>query len=103
MAANPEREVRGNLAKPPSGGGTLRCPDPGCGAENPAGQRFCGQCGQPLDPGVEKLVEWAVARRLDTVLKDRKVIEVETAAAIASRLIGWAKIYGTILGGSVAI
>src|SRR5437773_10019336 len=40
---------------------------PSCGHENPAGQRFCGDCGTPLDP--------APARRIE-VDEERKVVSV---------------------------
>jgi len=84
-------------------GTSTRCPNPQCMAENTAGQKFCGQCGQSLNPDVGQLIEWALTRKLEQKFKDHKVVEVETAEAIANRLIGWAKIFGTILGAAVAI
>jgi len=42
---------------------TLSCER--CGAENPAGQRFCGNCGSPLESGGATQVE---ERRLATVV-----------------------------------
>src|ERR1700758_1874555 len=51
-------------------GTSLAAACPECGAENPAGQRFCGQCGTPLNAApAEPQREVAVSeRRLVTVL-----------------------------------
>jgi class 3 adenylate cyclase/tetratricopeptide (TPR) repeat protein len=52
-------------------GSPLAAACPTCGTENPAGQRFCGQCGTPLQaaPALEPVREAAVSeRRLVTVL-----------------------------------
>ncbi len=81
----------------------VRCLDPHCGSENPRGQRFCGKCGKPLDPDLLQLVEWAVSRKLEAEFKDKKVVEIETAEAIASRLIAWGKTYATFFGVTLAV
>jgi class 3 adenylate cyclase/tetratricopeptide (TPR) repeat protein len=43
-------------------------PCPSCGASNPAHQRFCGNCGAPLDAGTAPAVGQIDERKLATVL-----------------------------------
>jgi hypothetical protein len=89
-------------APPPA---SRACPNPACGAANPGTNRYCGMCGAPLQPQLAALqqeVEWAVAREIQRALRDqvrdRKVLELETAEAISTRVWGWAKLFGTAVG-----
>jgi hypothetical protein len=83
---------------------------PFCKADNPEGNRYCGQCGGPLDPIVGRLqnhlessVKLEVERTLEARLKDQKVVELETSLAIAERLSNWAKLFGASIGIPVAV
>jgi hypothetical protein len=79
------------------------CANPKCGKTNPVGQRFCGHCGKPTNASVAQLVEWAVTERLDALVRDRKVIEIESAATVTKKVVGWAKIYGWLIAIAGAI
>lgn len=80
-----------------------------CGAENPDGKRFCGDCGAVLDstasrqqtptPSLQDRVRDAVR----ALHKDQKVVEIETAQAIATRLTDWAKLLAFFIGVPVAL
>jgi hypothetical protein len=78
---------------------------------------YCGTCGLPLAPAtiaLERQIEQAVVKEVERVLenqvKDRKVLEIETAEAITTRVWGWGKMFGAavavpllILGGVLAL
>lgn len=70
---------------------TTKCPK--CGSDNPSTNLFCGQCGGGLDASQAALAE-AIRSVLKQELRDRKVIEVETAQNIVTRLTHWAKLFG---------
>lgn len=76
-----------------------------CGQENPRGQNFCGNCGAALNPDlvvpqaqVQFYLEQHLPRVLRESLKDRNVVEIETAEAILNRLFRWLKYTGFVLG-----
>jgi hypothetical protein len=80
-----------------------------CQADNPEDNKYCGQCGAPLDPIVGRLqnhlesrLKLEVERTLEARLKDQKVVELETSLAIAERLSNWAKLFGAFIGIPVA-
>jgi hypothetical protein len=59
-------------------------------------------CGAAPEPALETLVEWtvktAVKQALEEQVKDRKVLELETAEAIVTRVWGWMKTFGIAAG-----
>jgi phage shock protein A len=64
-----------------------------CGAGNPAGKRFCGDCGTLIEPSANDVVA-LIDARLKEKLKDQSVVELQVAQAIAARAIEWAKLFG---------
>ena len=82
---------------------TIECPR--CEAANPDGKKFCGECGEALDPAlsaVKQFIDVSVRSQiLSTVAeryKDQKLLEVETTQAIATRFSEWAKLLGFFIG-----
>jgi hypothetical protein len=74
---------------------------PSCKIDNPASHKYCGQCGAPLDPIVERLqatVRTEVEQAIEARLKDQKVVELDTSIAVAERISNWARLFGAILG-----
>ena len=63
-----------------------------CQTTSAVGQRFCGNCGRPLDASIDisKLIDDRLAARL----KDQKLVEVETAQAVVARIGEWTKLFG---------
>lgn len=63
-----------------------------CQTAYAVGQRFCGNCGTPLDGSVDvsKLIDDRLAARL----KDQKLVEIETAQAVVARIGEWTKLFG---------
>jgi hypothetical protein len=81
-----------------------------CKAQNPDGKRFCGDCGGPLDPALVTMTESMGAMLREKVgdfvkehYKDQRIVELETAQAVASRLSDWAKLFGFFVGIPTAI
>jgi len=71
-----------------------------CGADNPAGKAFCGDCGNALEskPGAtmqhfDERVKSIVAENF----RDQKAVELETTERVAERAIKWAKIAGLVM------
>jgi hypothetical protein len=77
---------------------------PRCGAPNPEGKRYCGECGAPLRPEAPgpALSDAHLTSRIQAVLqehlKDRKLVEIELTEAIVTRLSNWAKLLGFFVG-----
>ena len=76
----------------------MNCPS--CGTPTPDGNRFCGNCGIPLD-GQEQRIREYLERRLDEKVtaataswKEQKLLDVETTEAIVGRIQSWAKVFG---------
>lgn len=89
-------------------GDTRSCPQ--CGAPLDAGDRFCRKCGLEQHPdaaAVSALIERMLPGRIDAALKERlrdqKVVEVETAEALADRAIKWLRTLGFFVGIPVAL
>jgi hypothetical protein len=76
-----------------------KCQNPSCRKDNPAANKFCGDCGAPLKPDIQSMVRMILS---DTT-KDRELVEKEIAIAAMDRVWGWAKVYGGALGLVVAI
>ncbi len=87
---------------------TIECAN--CKAQNPNRNRFCGDCGAPLGPASIAMKDMRgtalreqVSEIIRTQYKDQKVVEIETAQAIATRLTDWAKLLGFFVGIPIAI
>lgn len=66
-----------------------------CKAENPEGKKFCGECGNPLGNAlIDAAVQREIERAVSTRLKEQKVMEMEAAQAVVTRLSDWAKLFG---------
>src|SRR5258708_6826095 len=77
---------------------------PACGSESPSEKKFCGDCGAALrDLPLTAVVERETERIIGAKLKDQKVVEVEIAQAIMSRLSEWAKLFGFFVGIPLAL
>ena len=81
-----------------------------CKAQNADGKKFCGDCGAPLDPAAATAKTAANSALRDQVqqiieqhYKDQKVVEIETAQAVASRLLDWGKLFAFFVGVPAAI
>jgi hypothetical protein len=86
--------------------GNLLCPH--CKAENSAEQKFCGQCGQPLqNPVLNAETLAALDARIQSVidrrLQDSNTIEIKTAQAIVTRITDWAKLFALVTAVPLAI
>jgi len=78
-------------------GVTMDCPK--CGAKNPDGQNYCGNCAASLDRTLGAVREYvdgrlpgAIKAAIQEQLKDQKVLEIETSWAVASRVTDWMKL-----------
>src|SRR5436309_3118902 len=78
---------------------SAKCPNPDCGSDNPPDKKFCGDCGCSLKPDLAQAVKLAIAEQF----KDREVLELEIAQAVAARVWGWAKTFGAIMGVAVTV
>jgi len=76
----------------------IKCPNPKCGQLRSVTDRYCGACGSALQADVRELVKWA----LEEQTKDREVLQVETAKAIAEKVWNWGRLFGSIAGVSTA-
>src|SRR5258708_3209013 len=76
-----------------------------CQASNSQGKRFFGDCGALLDP--KEFLDVRVRQQVDEALADRfrdqELVEVKVTESIATKLLGWAKIYASIVGSLVAL
>jgi hypothetical protein len=69
---------------------------PFCQSANSSQQRYCGQCGNALNPTpttINAIVEQQLQRELSLRLKDQKVVAVEIAESVYERVSKWAKIF----------
>jgi hypothetical protein len=76
-----------------------------CKAQSADGQKFCGECGNPLDatiPALKDLASSALRDQVQAIIeqhyKDQKVVEIEITQAIANRLLDWAKLFAFFVG-----
>ena len=83
----------------PKQGGETHCPR--CKSANPLEKKFCGDCGALLTPVREGSATFEfesfdnhVKAILDARVKDQKVLEIETAQAILTRVSEWVKLFG---------
>ncbi|MGA1999581.1 MAG: zinc-ribbon domain-containing protein [Terriglobales bacterium] len=79
---------------------------PQCGASNPDGKNYCGDCGVPLDPESERLrslIDAQLEGAIDSRLRDREIVELQLTAAVADRLHTWAKVFAYWTGIPIAL
>jgi uncharacterized protein YhaN len=69
------------------------------GARNAEGNVYCRQCGAFLGRDLRREIDHAVRNQF----RDQKVVEIETAAAITTRLVGWAKLFAVILAVPITV
>jgi len=76
-----------------------------CGSDNPTGQKYCGQCGAPLDSlaaptraAIAASVRQEVSKALAGYVKDQRMAEFDVTEKVTDRLIGWSKIAGLFVG-----
>jgi F0F1-type ATP synthase membrane subunit b/b' len=81
-----------------------------CKSQNSDDKRFCGDCGAPLDSvssALKGLSGTELRDQVDQIIrehyKDQKIVEIETAQAVASRLLDWAKLLGFFVGIPVTV
>ncbi len=67
-----------------------------CREEARQDQTYCGKCGSPLV--LSEFVARNVQEQLSASLRDRKLIETESAIRVFERAWGWVKIVGGIIG-----
>lgn len=66
----------------------------GCGHDNPPDHTFCSQCGSALS--LRDFLAASTAKAVSESLRDRDVLETESAIRVFERAWGWAKIVGAI-------
>ena len=76
-----------------------------CKANNPEGKRYCGDCGNFLDPNISPIKSYLdvnlrslVEAILADKLKDQRVVETEIAEAVVTKMSNWAKLLGFFVG-----
>ena len=71
-----------------------------CGQTNPQ-QAFCGACGSALD--LNDYIAGRVREQLVTAVRDRDLLETESAIRVFEKALGWVKLVGYPLGLVAAI
>src|ERR1700739_2850009 len=76
-----------------------------CNAKNDEAAKYCSNCGARLDlraGPTKEMVEAAVRQEVELVfqryVKDQKIAEFDVTEKVANRLVGWGKIFGTLIG-----
>ena len=72
-----------------------------CEAKNPPDQSFCGQCGAALKLG--DYISTRVRRELEDLVRDRNVVETESAINVFERAWKWMKLAFGIFAGAIGI
>jgi hypothetical protein len=65
-----------------------------CEAENPADQLFCGQCGSALT--LKDYISGQISKEIADAIRDRDVLETESAIRVFERAWGWATLVRNI-------
>jgi hypothetical protein len=77
----------------------MQCPK--CDCDNPAGKKFCGDCGARLQAtghlSDEELLT-KIRAAIKEELTDQRVVEVEITESVLGRITGWAKTLGFFAG-----
>jgi cell division protein FtsL len=79
-----------------------------CNSENPVGQKFCGECGQPiqesiLNAGMVAAIDSRIRAEIDKQLQDQSTLEIKTAQAVVTRITDWGKLFALITAVPLAI
>ncbi len=81
-----------------------------CNTQNPEGAKYCSNCGicldlssGPLKDTVEASVRQEVDRALQQYTKEQKIVEFDVTEKVTNRLLGWAKILGTLIGALLVV
>ena len=81
-----------------------------CAAENPEGNKYCGNCGSPIRPELDQLKSYVssqisieVDRAIESRFQQQQVVEIRTAQNVATRLQRWATLFGWAVGVPLAI
>jgi hypothetical protein len=87
---------------------TLVAKCPKCGGDAIPGKDFCPNCGALLalatsGASIDSYIRDRIAEQLDGSYKDKRLVELETAEAVATRLVGWAKVFAFAVGIPVAV
>jgi len=72
-----------------------------CNTSNPETNKFCSQCGAPLDPSscaIDEYVCRQVESTLKTLAKERSFVELEVVETISNKLMGRAKRFAYFVG-----
>src|SRR5262249_39417458 len=92
----PTPPVPSTTAQPtpaPGSSEQVRCANPDGGHLTPKGQKSCGECGLSLEPTLPEVIPRVAAetvrKTIGELVKDRKVVELETAVAVADRVWLW--------------
>jgi outer membrane murein-binding lipoprotein Lpp len=64
-----------------------------CGTQNAERNAYCGQCGAFLGKDLRREIDAVVKNQF----RDQKVVEIETASAVTTHLVGWAKLFAFIV------
>lgn len=72
-----------------------------CEAENSPEQSFCGRCGAGLL--LKDFVSQQVAKELAMAVRDRDMLETESAIRVFERAWGWARLVGRIVGVTLGV
>jgi hypothetical protein len=67
-----------------------------CEAVNPPAQSFCGQCGAALL--LKDYISDQVGKSLSNAVRDRDILETESAIRVFERAWGWANLVARVLG-----
>jgi tetrahydromethanopterin S-methyltransferase subunit G len=70
-----------------------------CHSTNPDGQKFCGQCGTPLVLSLREQIQVFLKEQT----KEQKLLEIETAQSVVTRLSDWGKLFGLVVGIPLAL
>jgi hypothetical protein len=77
----------------------MQCPK--CDSENPAGKKFCGDCGARLQATgylSDEELQAKIRAAIKEELTDQRVVEVEITESVLDRITGWAKNLGFFAG-----
>jgi hypothetical protein len=72
-----------------------------CETENPLEQPFCGNCGAALV--LSEYISGQVSKELANAIRDRDILETESAIRVFERAWGWANLVMRILGVALAL
>jgi hypothetical protein len=76
---------------------------PICSTEAPDSQRFCGSCGAKLSPENLEDLDSRLRQIELSLRKDQKSVELETAANVATTVMGWVKLWAYFAGIPIAV